>query len=79
MTTVETSSAENSGVVTGKVPADCGTVFLRARLPAIARVGITAKNRPSNVEIPVVALYHGVFALIPANAEPLFPVAEVNA
>ncbi len=50
-------------MVTGKVPADSGTVFLRARFPAIARIGITVKNLPSNVAIPVDALYQGMLAV----------------
>src|SRR5690242_731382 len=68
-----------SGVVTGKVPAEGGTRFLRARRPAIASTGTTTKNRPTSVEKPIVTLYQRVFALNPANADPLLPAADVNA
>src|SRR5580700_2921021 len=79
ISTTETSSTVNNGVVTGKVPADSGTYFFRARLPAIARMGITAKNLPNKVANPIVVLYQRVFPFNPPNAEPLFPVAEVYA
>src|SRR5438309_11535238 len=74
-----TSSAENSGVVTGNVPGDGGTRFLRPRLPAIASIGMIMKKRPMSVASPIVTLYQCVFALRPPNADPLFPVADVNA
>ena len=79
MTMTPTSSAENSGVVTGKVPGDGGTRFLRPRLPAIASIGMIMKNRPTRVATPSVTLYQCVFALSPPKAEPLLPAAEVNA
>src|SRR6202789_836538 len=79
MSTTKTSRELNSGVVTGKVPADSGTNFLRARLPAMARIGITAKNRPNSVANPIVVLYQSVLPLNPANADPLFPVPDVYA
>ena len=68
----------NSGVVTGKVPNDGGTSFLVARLPATASIGTIIRKRPISIAIPIVVLYQYVFAEIPANAEPLFPVADVN-
>ena len=46
-----------SGVVTGKVPSDGGTVFLRARFPAIASIGIIMKKRPTSIVMPIVVLY----------------------
>ena len=57
-----TSSAENSGVVTGNVPGDGGTRFLRPRLPAIASIGMIMKNRPISIATPSVTLYQFVFA-----------------
>jgi hypothetical protein len=36
------------------------------------------KNLPKSIAKPLVVLYQRVFAEIPANAEPLFPVPEVN-
>src|SRR5437899_4180117 len=75
----DTSSTLKSGPVIGKVPRDSGTVFLEARFPAIARMGITAKKRPASMTTPMLALYQSVLALMPANADPLFPAAEVYA
>src|SRR6267142_209405 len=72
----EMSRPVNNGEVTGKVPSDCGTYFFLARLPAIARTGITIKNRPNNMVAPMVELYQRVLALSPANAEPLFAPAS---
>src|SRR5467141_3103429 len=72
----EMSRPVNNGVVTGNVPSDCGTYFFFARLPAIARTGITIKNRPNNMVAPMVELYQSVLALSPANAEPLFAPAS---
>src|SRR6185295_1462720 len=74
-----TSSVENNGVVTGNVPNDGGTIFLRARLPAIASIGMIIMKRPTSIAIPIDVLYQSVFAEIPAKAEPLLPVPEVNA
>ena len=73
-----TSNVVNNGVVTGNVPSDGGTIFLRARLPAIASIGMIIMKRPTSIAIPIVVLYQNVFAEIPANADPLLPVAEVN-
>src|ERR1700722_1289237 len=79
ISTTNTSRELNNAVVTGNVPADSGTNFLRARLPAMARIGITAKKRPKRVARPIVVLYQSVFPLNPPNADPLFPVPEVYA
>src|SRR3982751_4520864 len=73
-----TSKAANSGVVTGNVPAEGGTRFLRPRLPAIPSIGTITRKRPTNVANPIVKLYQCVFAFRPANADPLLPAAEVN-
>src|SRR3954464_13521754 len=76
ITITPTSSAENSGVVTGNVPADAGISFFRLRLPAIASGGTIMKNRPNSIVRPSVVLYQDVFTLRPPNAEPLFAAAE---
>ena len=62
---VETSKPANRPPVTGNVPADSGTVFFLARLPAMASIGIIMKNRPSSCAAAVVVLYHIVFAFRP--------------
>src|SRR3984893_15222109 len=72
----EMSRPVNSGVVTGNVPSDCGTYYFLARLPAIARTGITMKKRPNSMVAPRLELYQSVLALSPANAEPLFAPAS---
>src|ERR1700687_3865507 len=79
ITIVDTSNVVNSGPGTGNVPAEGGAVFFPARLPAMPRMGITTRNRPSSVATPMVALNHSVFGLRPPNAEPLLPVADVYA
>src|SRR5579863_6065825 len=79
ITTTPIRSTVNKGPVTGKVPTDGGTYFLRARLPAIASIGTIMKKRPASIVNPRVVSYHGVFTVNPANADPLLPVAEVNA
>ena len=66
---------ERNGV-TGNVPADSGTVFFLARLPAMASTGMIMKNRPSSWATAVLVLYHMVFTFRPPNAEPLLPVDE---
>lgn len=43
MTITLTRSVVNNGDVTGNVPKEGGTVFLRARFPAIASIGIIMK------------------------------------
>src|SRR6185437_3907576 len=76
---VPTNSTVNSGVVTGNVPGDGGTYFLRARLPAIASMGMIIRQRPISVLIPSAALYQNVLPLRPPKAEPLFPAVETKA
>src|ERR1019366_9087371 len=78
ITITDTSRRENRGVVTGNVPAEAGTAFFFARLPAIASIGMTMKNRPTSMVIAPAVLYHGVLPLKPPNAEPLFPADDVN-
>ena len=51
-----------------------GTFFLAARLPAAASRGIRNRNRPISMASPIVRLYQGVLALMPAKALPLLPV-----
>ena len=77
MTMTPVSSTVNSGVVTGKVPAEAGTIFFRE----VAGDG-EHRNRSSgsgrqNIAMPSETLYQCVFAFRPAKAEPLLPVAEV--
>src|SRR5882672_10396924 len=73
-----TRRAVNNGVVTGNVPGDGGTAFLRARLPATANMGTIIRKRPVSIVNPMVRLYQR-FPPRPANAEPLLPVPEVKA
>ena len=56
-----------------------GTCFFAARLPATASSGRRMRKRPISMASPMVRLYQGVFALIPAKALPLFPVPLVYA
>ena len=76
ITITPTSSAAKSGVVTGKVPSEAGTIFFRLKLPAIASGGMIMKNRPNSIVRPSVVLYHLVFTEIPPNAEPLLAPAD---
>src|SRR5579864_3437035 len=71
--TVPTSRITNSDPFVGKVPLVTGTSFFAAKLPAIARAGMMNKNLPTSMSTPIVKLYQGVLALIPAKALPLFP------
>ena len=66
--------AAKSGVRHGNVPSDGGTTFLRRKVPAIASIGMIIRKRPTSIATPSVVLYQSVFALRPANAEPLLPV-----
>ena len=61
----------------GNVPTDGGTCCLRASEPAIASVGMIRKNRPMSMANPRVVFIHCVFAVMPANAEPLLLAADV--
>src|SRR5258707_207292 len=71
-------SAVNKGVVTGKVPSEGGTYFLRAKLPAMARMGSFIKKRPASIVMAPAMLYQRVFVFRPANADPLLPACDVN-
>ena len=73
MMTVPTSRTTNSEPFVGNVPLVTGISFLAARLPAIARAGIMKRNLEISMSMPIVRLYQGVLALIPAKALPLFP------
>jgi hypothetical protein len=66
----------NSGPSVGIVPADGFAFFFAANEPAIARIGIAWAKRPRNIASPVVILYQSVFALSPANDEPLSAALE---
>src|SRR5262245_32069238 len=72
--TVATSKPTNNGPWVGKVPAEVGTTFLFARLPAIASAGMMKRNRPKSMHRPPVRSYHGVLTARPPNALPLFSV-----
>ena len=72
MTIVPTNNPTNSGPCVGNVPAVTGIFFLAARLPATASIGMIIRNRPISIASPMVRLYQGVLALIPAKALPLF-------
>src|SRR5882724_9735000 len=54
ITITQTSSVVNSGVVTGNVPKEGGTIFLRARFPAMPSIGMIIMNRPTSVVMPMV-------------------------
>src|SRR5215469_10746392 len=73
MITVPTRRTTNRDPFVGSVPLVVGTAFFAAKLPAIASAGIMKRNRPTSMSRPIVRLYQGVLALIPANALPLFP------
>src|SRR4249919_3186369 len=77
ITTTEINKEVKSGPLTGNVPSDSGTCFFAARLPAMARTGMTEKKRPRSMATAVVTLNQREFALMPANAEPLLPAEEV--
>ncbi len=65
------------GPVTGNEPTPGGTRRLAASDPAMARIGTIMRNRPISMAAARVLSYHGVLAVRPAKALPLFPVAEV--
>src|ERR1700722_10694594 len=71
--TVPINRTTNSPPFVGNVPLVTGISFFEARLPAMASAGIRKRNLPINISIPIVRLYQGVLALIPANALPLLP------
>src|ERR1019366_8149474 len=73
MMTAPRSRTTNNGPFVGNVPLVTGISFFAARLPAIASAGIIKRNLPTSISRPMVRLYQGVLALIPAKALPLFP------
>jgi hypothetical protein len=56
ITITPTSRLTNSGPWVGKVPAETGTSFFCARLPAAASKGIIIRKRPNSMAIPIVVL-----------------------
>src|SRR5262252_110076 len=79
MITTPTRSPVNSVPLVGNVPGPGGTVFLLSMEPAIPSTGTIIRKRPASIVMPSVTFHHGVFALSPANAEPLLPAPLVNA
>ena len=79
MTTVLISRPTKSGPWVGKVPLVAGTLFLAARLPAAASIGMMIRNLPMRIARPIVRLYQGVLALMPANELPLLAAPLVYA
>src|SRR5438105_14338953 len=77
--TTPKSSAVNSGVPVGNVPADAGTRCFRPSDPAIARTGIIKKKRPTSMQMAPATLYHCVSPVRPPNAEPLLLACDVKA
>ena len=69
--------ADESPPWVGKVPVDAGTIFLATSEPATAIIGMMMKYRPISMARPPVVLYQSVLPVMPAKAEPLFPVCEV--
>lgn len=65
--------------VVDNVPAVAAILFFCARLPAIASVPITGRNRTNSMTRPMLTFKNTVFALNPAKAEPLLPPAELYA
>ena len=56
--TITTATSQNAKVAesVANVPADAGTSFFRARLPAIASSGMIIMNRPMSMATPSVKL-----------------------
>ena len=79
ISTTPVSSPANRGVSVGKVPAEAGTVCLRARLPAMASAGTMSRNLPASMDSASVELYQSVFPVRPPKADPLLFDAEVKA
>src|SRR5438128_9952097 len=71
-------SPDHSGPYVGNVPRVTGARCLRTIDPAIARSGTIIKKRPISIAMPSVVFQY-VLAPSPAKAEPLLPVADVNA
>ena len=60
MTTTPSSRNPNSGLCVGSVPLVVGTFGLPASAPPTARAGMIRKNRPINMAMPCVTVYHCV-------------------
>src|SRR5262245_19147191 len=73
------SSTTKMGPLVGSVPGPGGAAFLPAMAPASASAGRIIQKRPKSMARPRAVLYQGVFALMPAKAEPLLAVALVKA
>ena len=75
-----TSNTVNSGVVTGKVPSEGGTILFLREIAGDCQHRDDhqeAAHRASRMQASGCTMC--VFAFSPAKAEPLFPVAEVKA
>lgn len=77
--TIKISRNTNIAFVEENVPAVTAFFFLFARLPAISSVQIIGRNRAISMTIPIVTFRNIVFALNPANADPLLPPPELYA
>ena len=64
---------------TGNVPTLGGAIFFCTSEPASAMMGTIIRKRPMSMAKPSVVVYQGVFAVRPAKALPLLPVAELKA
>src|SRR5262249_60472828 len=74
-----TNSPVNRRPWVGNVPGPGGTVFLPIIEPAIPRIGMIMRKRPTIMVMASVMFHHGVLALSPPNAEPLLPAPLVYA
>ena len=74
-----TTMPTNSGRWVGRVPSEAGVGCWRASEPASASTKMIGRNRPSSMQSPSAVFHHCVFTVMPANAEPLLLLAEVNA
>ena len=79
MMTTATTRPPNTGVSVARVPDVVGTFGLRTNEPAMASTGMMRKNLPTIMARPWVVFIHWVLAVMPANADPLLPAAEVKA
>ena len=59
------------------VPADSGTNFLLARIPAIATGPIIGRKRDTKITKPVLTFQKMLFAVSPLIADPLFAATDV--
>ena len=63
----------------GSVPSEPGTGRCRASEPASASTSTIGRKRPSSIASPVAVSHHGVFTVMPPNAEPLLLAELVKA